>query len=314
MKNITNNLPKQPAAKIIVDGLFILCLDEKANKVELGVYEYANQHDFFIRVSKKEHGSKTVLFKGGKLIRKLDSKNEIKTGDVKISLSQSSPHITCYQHSALTEESFLVDASKTNSEIALKSKEYGPDFRWVIDLESARFHGRKLDVVPGVIHRKISILNGVLHTEKLAIRTIANAYPMAAKMAKIESSPRHYFVANQLAIAIEKLGADNTIDISYFQKDKKGVIKNKVLSLGETEKEVYYEILISNNCSDGVSKANDRQSDFQHYYNAISVPTVERLEMTVPGGQGSNRYPCDLIFLGATPELPSINTGSDKSA
>lgn len=304
MKNIVNDLPKQPVAKIIVDGLFVLCIDEKTNKAVLGVYEHANQHDFFIRVSKKEHGSKTVLFKGGKLIRKLDSKHEIEAGDISIKLSKSAPLIMCYQHPRLTESDFVVDATKTSSDIALKSDEYGSDFRWVIDLEGARFHGKKLDVVPGVIHRKITILNGLLHTEKFVARTITNAYQIAAKMAKKDAPPRQYFIANQLAIAIEKLDGDNTLDISYSQKDKKGTLKPKVLSLDSPEKGIYYEILISNNCSDNVSKHNDRQSDFQHYYNVINVPTTERFEMTVPGGQGSNRYPCDLIFLGETSELP----------
>ena len=56
MQNVTNELPQQPDAKIIVDGLFILCVNEEKRVAEIGVYEYANEHELFVRVSKKEHG------------------------------------------------------------------------------------------------------------------------------------------------------------------------------------------------------------------------------------------------------------------
>lgn len=302
MPVITNTFPQLPAAKIIVDGLFILCVNEQTRTAQLGVYEYANEHDFFIRVSKKEHGVKTKLFKDGLLVKKLDDRlgHEIETGDVTIAVSNRSQDIGYYQHASVTEDILATDPGKNlNSTIEFPDLGYTTDFRWIIDMENTRFHDKKLKVTPGVIKRKVNILNGILYTESWVPRKITPAYIKATDLAGHSTTTRHLFVANQVAFAINQLSDDETIDIQYTQNGKP-----ETLSLPKVDKGIYYEILVSNNCPASVAEKKLRQSDFQHYYNVVDVPIVERYELGRADGAGDDRIPCDLIYLGQTPELP----------
>lgn len=299
MKNIINELPQQPEAKIIVDGLFILCVNEEKRVAEIGVYEYANEHELFVRVSKKEHGVESELFKGGKLIRKLDDKDEIKTGDIAISVSGRAADIAAYHHPALSEDSLLSDPRDISSAVERNSDEYSQDFRWIIDMEGPRFHGKKLEVVPGVIRRKIHIPNGVLYTEEWARRKVKRAYQAAAMLARLNADNRYYYVARQLGIAIDTIDENQTLNIAYGETGSL-----QTISLSKPDEGIYYEILISNNCHVKDAEKKNRQTDFQNYYNVMNVPVAERLELSVIGGQGAVRIPCDLIYLGETPELP----------
>mgnify|MGYP000553067101 CR=1 FL=1 len=302
MQNITNDLPQQPEAKIIVDGLFILCVNEEKRVAEIGVYEYANEHELFVRVSKKEHGIESELFKGGKLIRKLDDDKhtgEIKIGDVAISMSGKPADIVAYHHPAITEESLLSDPREISSEIALNDEEYSPDFRWIINLEGARFHGKKLEVVPGVIRRKIHISNGILYTEEWARREIKMAYETAARLAGKKADSCYYYIARRLGIAIEQIDENQTLNITYGDPQS-----TQMMSLSKPDEGIYYEILISNNCRVKDVEKKNRQSDFQNYYNVVNVPIAERIDLDILLGSGSKFAPCDLIYLGETSELP----------
>lgn len=301
MQNVTNELPRQPEAKIIVDGLFILCVNEVKRVAEIGVYEYANEHELFIRVSKKEHGVESELFKGGKLIRKLDDDKktgEIKTGDIAISVSGKAGDIVAYHHPAITEESLLSDPRNLSSEVERNSEDYLPDFRWVIDLEGPRFHGKKLEIVPRVIQRKIHISNGILYTEKWARREVKMAYDAAATFAGVKVDNRYYYVARQLGIAIEQIDENQTLNITYGDPQSP-----QTMSLSKPDEGIYYEILISNNCQVKDAEKKNRQSDFQNYYNVVNVPIAERMELCFLPGSGSTRLPCDLIYLSGTSEL-----------
>ena len=298
MQNITNDLPQQPEAKIIVDGLFILCVNEEKRVAEIGVYEYANEHELFVRVSKKEHGVESELFKGGKLIRKLDDKDEIKTGDVTISVSGKPADVVAYHHPTITDESLLSDPREISSEIALNDEEYSPDFRWIIDLEGARFHRKKLEVVPGVIHRKVHISNGILYTEEWARREVKMAYETAAKLAGLKEDSRFYYVTSQLGIAIDQIDENQTLNITYGAAQSR-----RTLSLSKPDEGLYYEILISNNCRVKDAEKKSRQTDFQNFYNVVNVPIAERMELAALFGSGSKSVTCDLIYLGETPEL-----------
>ena len=311
MSIITNILPQRPAAKIIVDGLFILCVNEQTRTAQLGVYEYANEHDFFIRVSQKDHDSNSELLKHGVLVRKLDDKHEIETGDISISISNRLADVSCYQHAAVTDDILKTDPKiDPNSEKRFERLGYTTDFRWVIDLEGKRFHKNKLEVVPGVIGRKVSIPHGVLYTENWAARKLTAAYHRAAKMAGIEIPPHCLYVANQLGIAIESLSKDETIDIEY---DSEGERKTLSLSSSKAGPSIYYEILISNNCPASVAEKKNKQRDFQHYYNVVNVPVAERFELDRVDGAGSSIVPCDLIFLGQTPQLPEEKSNGNNN-
>ncbi len=300
MQIACNTLPQQPAAKIIIDGLFVLCLNEDKRKAEVWVYEYANDHDFFIRVSKKESGDSSESGKGGELVQKLDdkTKTEIKSGDISIAVANREPDIACFQHDSLTSDFFYSDPRDLVAERDNKLFSYSTDFRWIIDVEGKRFHDKKLEIVPGVLCRKITIPNGVLYTHRLVKRMVLSAYQQAASLAKNDIEPRYFYVTNQLGIAINELKADEVLSIFYSVGDKP-----QNLPLQNPEEGFYYEIYVSNNCPESEPRKRNRQSDFQHYYNVLNVPVVERMELDELKGSGNRITPCDLIFLGQTSEI-----------
>ncbi len=300
MKNVTNQLPEQPAAKIIIDGLFVLCLNEQKREADIWVYEYANDHDFFIRVSKKENGDSSEPGKGGELVQKLDdkTKSEIKSGDVSIAVANREPDISCFQFDSLASDYFNSDPRDLVAERDKNLFSYSTDFRWVIDIEGKRFHDKKLEIVPGVLYRKITIPNGVLYTHRLVKRMVLSAYQQAASLVKNDIEPRYFYVTNQLGIAISELKADEVLSVFYTVKGKP-----QNLPLANPDEGFYYEIYISNNCPASEAQKRNRQSDFQHYYNVLNVPVAERLELDIPKGSGDRITPCDLIFLGQTSEI-----------
>jgi hypothetical protein len=298
MQIITHALPPQPKAKIIVDGLFILCINEEARTAELGVFEYANQHEFFLRVSQKEHGTVSEPGADGQAVLRLSEKDKLKTGNVSISVTNRPADITCYYHPELDTQSFWADP-RNSSPISKRLAEFSPDFRWIIDLEGERFHNRKQEIVPGILQRKIHLPNGILATEQLVSRRVRSAYKQAALLAGHEIGSRYLFVTNQLAVHIQELSEGEELTLSYGTS-----AKPQTLALPKLETGLYHEIYISNNCPMSVGALNDRLSDFQHYYTVFNVPASDRLDLAMLGGSGSRAYPCDIVYLGSTPELP----------
>jgi hypothetical protein len=305
MITITNTLPTQPAVKIVIDGLFILCLDDNAGEATLGVYEHSTDHRFSIRISEKNYGcaNASTIGRGGNLIHDLDDQNEIVNGDIFITIPDRVSNIQLYHHSNLVDNDFYSDPTDLASKISTNQDEYEPDFRWVMDLEGPRFYDRKLQIVPGVINRVIRVNQGIFYTERFIGRTIRQAYPEAGIRLGSSFPNRSYYVATQLAIAIEVLLAGEFLDISYT--DPSGP---RTISLPPPAANSFYEIYASNNCSLSEESrrmiegdVKPRHSDFQYYYNVINLPVVDRmdLEIFLPGA-GSSNFPCDFTFLGLT--------------
>jgi hypothetical protein len=311
MPAITNTLPAQPEVKIIVDGLFVLCMNDATNEATLGVYEYSADHRFSIRISKKLYGSEDALpgkvGSGGALEKKLDDQDEIVTGDVSITISGRAPLIQLYQHPDLAEKDFIADARSTNK-ISENRENFRHDFRWVMDLEGSRFYGDKLKIVPGVINRRLRINQGILHTEKYMARVIKQAYKETGIILGKTFPEKFYYVATQMGIAIDALRETETLMISYGDENNR-----QSITLSPPSGNSYYEIYASNNCSlskeerDRLlndARAEYRLSDFQFYYNLIELPAVDRFDLGILGGEGSNSFPCDLIRLGQHSDLP----------
>jgi len=260
----------------------------------------------------------------------------LESGDISIGISNQSIGIETYQNDLLTAEDFKSNATDRNSSYEMKIfdelgpiieqyeaanlelplieerkivAKYSSDFRWVIDLESDRFQvkrqngdllpSKKLEVIPGVIHRKIFIKNGIAYTEKLLGRRITNAYEKAAELSKIETVDNKYWIANQVCFAIQSIPEGESLSITY--RNAKGETS---LALPPLDGSIYYEVLINNNCPDFIARDNETRSDFQHYYNVLNTPIPERIEMSILIGQGHERFPCDTVFLGQTNELP----------
>src|SRR5262245_60170473 len=313
MPAITNTLPAQPKVKIIVDGLFVLCRNDATNEAILGVYEYSADHRFSVRICKKKYGSEDSLpinvGRGGDLVRKLDDQDEdeIKTGDIFITISKRAASIQTYHHPDLGENDFITDARDQNR-ISSDRETFRPDFRWVMDLEGSRFHGRELKIVPGVINRRLRINQGILHTEKYTGRKIKQAYKETGRILGKTFPEKYYYVATQLGIAIEALTETETLVISYGDESAR-----KSITLPPPGENSYYEIYASNNCSLSQAeidsrlsdaRADSRNSDFQCYYTLIEVDAVDRYDLEIFGGTGSPNFPCDLIQLGQHSDLP----------
>ncbi len=299
MQNITHTLPANPAAKVIVEGLFILCINEQTKTAELGVYEYANEHEFFIRVSKKPAGIVTTPGEGGEEIIRLSAEFEIPSGDVSIGITNSEPDVTCYHHPELTAKSFWDDPRDLNSDIFKRAAEFTPDFRWIIDLEGERFRSQKMKIIPGILQRKIRISNGILCTEKRSGREVKSAFPLAADMGGHNIGYRYLYIASKMAINIPAVADNQELILNYSEEGEPTSLSLPRLAAGS-----YYEILLSNNCPATSIKQSFKQSDFQCYYNVFDVPPSMRLDFATLSGMGTERYPCDLAFLGSTPELP----------
>jgi hypothetical protein len=311
MPAINYALTAQPEVKIIVDGLFVLCMDDATNVATLGVYEYSADHRFSIRISKKAYGSEDALpinaGRGGALERKLDDQDEIISGDISITIPERAPLIQIYHHPDLVEDDFITDATG-ESKISKDRENFKPDFRWVMDLEGSRFYGEELKVVPRVINRRVRINQGILHTENYAGRSIKQAYKETGIILEKTFPAKFYYVATQMAVAIEALKETESLVISYGDESTP-----QAITLSPPGENSYYEIYASNNCSLSKAdiewrindaKADSRLSDFQFYYNLIDVPAVDRLDLGMLGGEGSNRFPCDLIYLGLHSDLP----------
>jgi hypothetical protein len=311
MPTITNTLPAQPEVKIIIDGLFVLCMNDATSEATLGVYENSADHRFSVRISKKVYGSEDALpinlGRGGALERKLDDQNEIVTGDISITISERAPLIQIYHHPDLVEDDFTTDAT-TASKISEDREKFRPDFRWIMDLEGGRFYDNKLNLVPGVINRRVRINQGILHTEKYAGRSIKQAYKETGIILGKAFPEKFYYVATQMAIAIEALRETETLMISYGDESNRQAIR-----LSPPGENSYYEIYARNNCSISNAdrewmlndtRAESRLSDFQLYYNLIDLPVVDRLDLGIIRGEGSNSFPCDVIRLGRHSDLP----------
>jgi hypothetical protein len=102
-----------------------------------------------------------------------------------------------------------------------------------------------------------------------------------------------------MGISIESLASNESLEIACGEGSGR-----KTITLQPPAVDSYYEIYLNNNCPAHIAQNKMRQSDFQHYYNAINVPPAERLEEKPLYGTGSNSFPCDLIYLEQTPSLP----------
>ncbi len=293
---MTNTIPENPAAKIIIDGLFAFCLNPKKRQMELGVYEFADEHNFSIQITKR-------LRETDELVGEKWEINPPRGGshlqDISIKVKNRPSDLEIYQNDALGEDVFLSDPT-TLGDVNPEDYENKCDFRWVIDLEGARYHNRKLVKTPGTLTRRIRIPNGVASTFEIGPREIKMAFPEAARLANRKLGLKRCYVASQVAVDLVADSAEEQVVIAYNAGAPD--TRNK-LTLTPSD-DFYYEILLHNNCQ-RADNADKHFSDFQHYYNVFAeVAADERIDFApFAKGTGNKTSPCDLIFLGQHEEL-----------
>lgn len=293
---MVNTIPETPAAKIIIDGLFALCLNPKKRQLELGVYEFADEHAFSIRITKRTRETEKLV---GETWEIKPPRGGSHLQDISIKVADRPSDIDIYQNEALTEKVFLTDPA-TLKEINPEDEKYKGDFRWVIDLEGPRFHNRKLAMTPGTLTRRIRIPNGVVSTYEIGPREVKSAFPDAARLSKKTLAFKRCYVASKIAVDLVADSLEQQIVIGYSDNAPD---KRNRLTLNPSD-DFYYEILLNNNCQ-RLSPDTRYFSDFQHYYNVFSgVSADERIDFApFAKGTGSRLAPCDLIFLGQREEL-----------
>ncbi|MFN0110374.1 MAG: hypothetical protein ACKVZH_16075 [Blastocatellia bacterium] len=293
---MVNVLPENPTAKIIIDGLFTFCLNPQKHQMELGVYEFADEHNFSIRITKRMKETEELV---GETCNIKPPRGSSHLQDICINVENRPNDLDVYHNDSLGEEVFLSDPT-TLKDINPEDDEVKRDFRWIIDLEGPRYHNRKLDRTPGTLTRRIRIPNGVVSTYEIGPREVKMAFPEAARLANRKLTFEGCYVASQVAVDLVADSPEEQIVIAYSN----GTPDKRNQFILAPSDDFYYEILLYNNCQ----RANpgDRHfSDFQHFYNAFTgVAADERIDFApFAKGTGNRTLPCDLIFLGQHEEL-----------
>lgn len=293
---MVNTIPETPAAKIIIDGLFAFCLNPKKRQMELGVYEFADEHTFSIRITKRTLETEKLV---GETWEIKPPRGSGYLQDISIKVADRPSDIDVYQNEALAEKVFLTDPA-TLKEINPEDEKNKRDFRWVIDLEGTRFHNRKLAMTPGTLTRRIRIPNGVVSTHEIGPREVKSAFPEAARLSKKVLAFKRCYVASKVAVDLVADSPEQQVVIGY--SDNASDKRNR-LTLNPSE-DFYYEILLNNNCQ-RPDPGTRYFSDFQHYYNVFSgIAADDRIDFApFAKGTGNKTSPCDLVFLGQHEEL-----------
>ncbi|MBS1787901.1 MAG: hypothetical protein JST85_09275 [Acidobacteria bacterium] len=303
MKNITNQIPSENVkAKVIVEGLFVFCINEEAKQAEFGVYDFADDHEFSIKISKKPFDITADPIR--EIIELTSDPIIAYLNNLSIGIKGRASDVQIYQNENLEESYFFIKAREEEIETEDEngnSTGYEKDFRWVLDLESSRFHNERLNIVPGMLERKIIISNGVISTHDTGGRIVKNTFPSIAKQKPPLDS---CYVSYQLAIDLIADPLEESIVISY--RDQNATRRNEICLVPSDE--YYYEIKLDNNCKR--AKPNARFSDFQHYYNVFANVTADnRFDFEKFDGSGTKSIPCDLVFLGQHQSLDEIKEG-----
>ncbi len=120
MKNVTNQLPTNTSrAKVIIEGLFVFCINEAKKYAEFGVYELADEHDFSIKIKKltydaeePEQVGETIELKP----RGLDGH----MNHITIGVKNREADISVYQNDLLGEKIFMTDPKKSKILILIR--------------------------------------------------------------------------------------------------------------------------------------------------------------------------------------------------
>jgi len=302
-----NTTPEKLIAKVVLEGLFVFCVNPKKRRAEIGAYEFANEHTFSINIVKKMRKNNRPI--GERLLIEPSSSTD-HANNISIAVKNRPADLEIFKNSKLSDDIFLVDPAD-RGDFDPEDNNNVNDFRWVIDLEGPRYHDKKLNITPGMLERKIFIGNGALSTRQIAPRVLKYAFPKAPPISEqfpaSEKSPvserlpviDNRYVAYQ--VGVDLISDGEPVVLSY--SDATASKANKLRLAAHDD--YYYEIHLNNIC-ERPDQSILRFSDFQHYYNVFAdTQPADRFDFEPFVDGGANfRSPCDVTFLGQHEELP----------
>lgn len=245
---------QSPTVTLVFSGLYLFAFGKDKQFCQAGIME-ADRHCLKVKIvttATKTGSSSQMEF-------------EIPEGDVFFEIPGRTPGIGTYATGA-----FDRTASHDNK-----------DFRWVLDLEGAELHNRKLSTKANAIKRTITISNGLFYNhEGRPVRITATA-----------SQTRDVEIARKIGCAVY-LGEDEAAVLRY------GPNSSFSIKLSNAPN-VRYEIFLDNICPETTPPGD---GDFERYYDVVEVPADEqfkvKLSPTAPPSPGDPRSPCDPVFMG----------------
>jgi hypothetical protein len=300
---ITNTPPPRDIiAKINIQGLFVLCINQERQIAQFGVYDLASEHSLNLRVFEKLAAHKIDPFAIQKTVPSIFF-DPLPPGDILIDAPGADPalKLQLYESSEMAEsETFF------KTDLLLPTEPTDTlDYRWIANLDHPKFRqdlfsmpkGAFFEMLPGIISRKVQVSHGVLHTGVIGHRIVRWAFEShAIRYGGQEKLQKLASLAGIISIAIPRHRSIKSITLSIGDSSP---AKKYSLSLPAKD-DSFYEIDVTNLCLDTGAHSAKTSSDFQFYYNLIEVPIARRIDFSMPGFTATNIAPCDPIFLEGT--------------
>jgi hypothetical protein len=300
---ITNTLPPEDKiARINIQGLFVLCINQADQIAQFGAYELASGHSLNLRVFETMVGPRTSPEHNPSI-----SFDTLPPGDILIDAPGADPalKLQVYESSSLAEsETFF----KTDN-FLLQNANDTLDYRWIANLDHPKFRqdlfrmpkNTYFKMLPGILSRKVQVSHGVLHTGDYADRFIRWAFEShAIQHCRQEKLFKGARLASKISISVPRHRSIKSITLSIRDSSP---ANQYTLSL-PVKRDSSYEINVTNLCQDTVAHNPSTNSDFQFYYNVIEVPIARRIDFSSGPVLGTIHAPCDPIFLEGTSVIP----------
>src|SRR5262249_50547706 len=148
--------------------------------------------------------------------------------------------------------------------------------------------------------RKVQVSHGILYTGDYADRFIKWAFESLATNNNPPKLWKRARLARIISIAVPRDDSINSIALSIGNPTS----ANQYAMSLPVRSDSHYEINVTNLCHDIENPDLRTHGDFQFYYDVIPIDIEKRIDFLPMFGTGTDRTPCDPIFLGKTQVMP----------